>query len=611
MGENGLYKDGSVLIEKNEAKVWNKISEKTIHKRLAGLSCDFMEAAENKSIQLDEDDRIKLRLLANVASMRLTPGSANEPFSPLSQRPDGSHTALPHNFSAQDLDLLLELVGDVEFCLLKARIYDLLWFRLKPKQPEHAKAAIGCYISLGINPETWDLDGRSEFEQAYRLARKIKSIEQQDSIEGMICAEIDKYIKGDLAVSFSVLSLIDELNLLKGEDGASKCEAIGNKLVAERNFQGASRLFLLASKRYRDDRSKYIAMLVRVAECYASEAQSLFESESGSKLMSGSMFSKAIQAYRTIPNEFREQYGVQVLISKLRHKLNSAGKNVVNNMVPIRTRIENSNDLKEIARAHVSGKATEYEALCCFTSEIFGPTFKKCKSSNEQCKGSGFFGLFVGAEQYSDDGRVIAKSPDLISAWEDGGDKYDAVMHEKMVRSFNEEMNLYVQNYIIPALHKILDEHSFSKLFVYEVCRLSPLISSDSINLVSQAIWLGFEYNFHIAIHIVAPQIEKIVRILLKKEGAHTTTHKDGIDHENSLSSLLDLKEAKTVLGEDFVFELKAVFTDSVGPNLRNEVAHGLLTDGGAFSFAPVYGWWLLLRIIMHSINKPKDSDNH
>ncbi|MEE9424632.1 MAG: DUF4209 domain-containing protein [Methylococcales bacterium] len=66
--------------------------------------------------------------------------------------------------------------------------------------------------------------------------------------------------------------------------------------------------------------------------------------------------------------------------------------------------------------------------------------------------------------------------------------------------------------------------------------------------------------------------------------------------------ALLDMPEAEKIFGVDLLFELKAVFTDSIGPNLRNEVAHGLLTDNAAFGTAPVYAWWMLLRWVVHSV---------
>ena len=66
----------------------------------------------------------------------------------------------------------------------------------------------------------------------------------------------------------------------------------------------------------------------------------------------------------------------------------------------------------------------------------------------------------------------------------------------------------------------------------------------------------------------------------LKAAGIKTTNlDSDGIENENGLSTLMDLPEVTQIFGEDISFELKALFCDPFGPNLRNELAHGLLDD--------------------------------
>ncbi|KAB1117662.1 DUF4209 domain-containing protein, partial [Micromonospora sp. AMSO12t] len=35
------------------------------------------------------------------------------------------------------------------------------------------------------------------------------------------------------------------------------------------------------------------------------------------------------------------------------------------------------------------------------------------------------------------------------------------------------------------------------------------------------------------------------------------------------------------------------------GPNLRNDLAHGLLNDPESWSAAAVYAWWLCLRLVV------------
>ena len=48
-------------------------------------------------------------------------------------------------------------------------------------------------------------------------------------------------------------------------------------------------------------------------------------------------------------------------------------------------------------------------------------------------------------------------------------------------------------------------------------------------------------------------------------------------------------------------FEIKALFCDPFGSNLRNEVAHGLLDDGVCWSVYAVYAWWFGLKLVFNT----------
>ena len=63
----------------------------------------------------------------------------------------------------------------------------------------------------------------------------------------------------------------------------------------------------------------------------------------------------------------------------------------------------------------------------------------------------------------------------------------------------------------------------------------------------------------------------------------------------------MDLPEAEQVFGEDLAFELRSLFCDSFGPNLRNELAHGLLDEDGCHSPFAIYAWWLALRLTFNT----------
>ena len=94
-----------------------------------------------------------------------------------------------------------------------------------------------------------------------------------------------------------------------------------------------------------------------------------------------------------------------------------------------------------------------------------------------------------------------------------------------------------------------------------------------------------------------------MLRCLLKEIGVHTTKiDSQSIEHELSLSALLDFPEVKQLLGENLSFELQSIFAHSLGPNLRNQTAHGLLDDNEASALHSIYAWWMVLRIVVRSI---------
>lgn len=110
----------------------------------------------------------------------------------------------------------------------------------------------------------------------------------------------------------------------------------------------------------------------------------------------------------------------------------------------------------------------------------------------------------------------------------------------------------------------------------------------------------GLDGDFASAASLVVPQIEHWVRVRLKERGSHTmVTDERGVETENGLGTLLDDPQASDAVGLPLLFELKALLTDQVGPNLRNEIAHGLVDDQALGSPAAVAAWWLALKVVM------------
>ena len=163
-------------------------------------------------------------------------------------------------------------------------------------------------------------------------------------------------------------------------------------------------------------------------------------------------------------------------------------------------------------------------------------------------------------------------------------------------------LSIIVQARILPALDVLTLEHHLRAADFIEIARRSPIVPMGREVLFGKALAQGFNRDFATSLHLLTPQIEHMVRIHLKSAGVSTTRlDQGGIETENGLSTLIDLPKTVDIFGEELAYELKALFCDQLGANLRNDIAHGLLDDQKCQSFYSVYAWWLGLKLVFNT----------
>lgn len=546
-----------------------------------------------------------LDLLAQSASMMLEASSINEPFKAYFQDfRAGRRSALPDDFAEEELIFFEDIVNEISEPLLKARLADLLWLLRKPKNPEHAKIAIDSYISQPIDDEAW-LRGLNDcWERAARLCLQTRDFDRLEKIKARLFSAFCSECPRTKFMSLWLADLLDKLKIDNDfkEDIASSLGEKASDLKKNGDFHAARSYFELAAKKYRQcsDDNGWLESLVAIAQCFELEADSR---SSGSNMVANSFYENAIQSYRKIPTKHREVYGVEERIRVIRDKIAVSGKASLEEMGFVSTPGIDISDMVEQSIEHVSGKQSAEEALMYFTGLFGGPEYEKHSESAKEILKKSFLSSLFGSSHMSSDGRVIAKTPAMnLRAGEDDPAN-QAALHRQVQQQFSIEIQIVVEGQIMPALRQLLMEHRFTKEIMVAACHYSPIVPQGRESMLGHALWLGFEYEFGLAIHLLCPQVEHIVRSQLKGIGAHTSNiDKEGIENENGLSSLMELPEALNLYGKDLVFEMKSVFTDSLGFNLRNEVAHGLLDDDSSLSIQSVYAWWMVLRLVMRSI---------
>ncbi|AUD78629.1 DUF4209 domain-containing protein [Kangiella profundi] len=543
-----------------------------------------------------------LWLLADACSMSLKPNSLNEPFAPFMVM-DGKRSALPEDFKNEDIEFFSQIIPFIDEPKLCARISDIAWLLLKPKNPQHALSAIDNYRSIEIGTESWIRDGRECWDRAIQLCLMLRAGagERLKEIESKIVEALKESSPEDGYLANWLADLLSKhhLGVKDKKDIAEKLEALATYFEDSGDLHRARDYLDAASEWYKksEDVPQSTVMIVKNAECWVKEAIARQASANPSNMVAASFYESAIHKYRTIPKALRDQHNVEERIVELRGLMNEAGENSLNEMGQITSGPIDISELIENSVKAVKGKELS-EALLQFANVYRGARADKIRSfSEEMIRNHPLQSLFA-ATHMSSDGRVVAKKP----AADLGGENQESVIWPEMVKHYAMELSLVVQGDIWPALEVIRQEHRLKEADFYSVVKRSPVVPPDRIRLMAKALFQGFDGDFISALHLLIPQIENLVRYHLKQHGEKTTNIDiNGIENENGLSTLMDNPKVEDIFGKDLSFELKAIFCDPFGPNLRNELAHGLIGYEESQNIYSIYAWWLTFRLIFNT----------
>ena len=540
--------------------------------------------------------RKSLFLLSNICSPMIDLESRNDPFQPFMTW-GNKRSFLPIDLIDEEI-LYLSSILDEDFPpILKARIADILWTYSKPKNKKHSEIAIENYISMDVFDDFFEPDVYVFWERTVMLAKQIKNSSLIEKIKSKLLNEIDHPSTNWDFHLLKIIEIFDNTDLDKGlnhelaEKLLEKQKEFNHEKqfhIAEKYLESATKLFKKAGNA--EDSYRSLAFLAQATENHGDYRKN------ESAMVANSFYKLALQRYREIPNLYRNTLQIDQKLDTVQDKITQSGLLITDELQLISTKQMNISELQEQSINHVKDKQTAFESLLYF-SGVSSCNFESIwKSTENNINNSPISSLF-GATSVSLDGRKISSIPPL------NGDNKDEVILKTAIKNFGIHMHLAVEGCILPALEQIQKEHLFPKEFLIQLCKLSAIVPDKREILVANALYQGFGWDFRSAIHLLAPQVENIVRQLLKQNGLVTThTDQDGIENEMGLSSLVNMEQARGILGDDLWFELQAVFTDSLSANLRNEVGHGLLDDDTSNSLYSVYAWWMVLRLIIRNI---------
>jgi len=565
----------------------------------------------------EKDEAEVLGLLSSVCLMMFScTNSTNEPYTPLWTMNGRSSATLGYFENEGILNFFNDIFPLLNKCpLLKARIGDVLWILAPKKEFKHAQGAIKAYMSLPIDQSSWYGNNDQAWQRAITFTKKLGNGGKSHLIKIEV-AFYDAFTKASKSHRKFTQRLAD-LMLMEGfsenhsETIAKTLDRHAKKLSQQNEFNWAQEGFRLAAEWHERAGNHLESFKAEVAIADTLVLEADFKRDSGTNgiLVSGELYDRALQLYRNIPNELRGKLRLNKKIQNASLEKEATNKQAVGLMRP------HEIEAIDYRRVHLFAKQlvqSENPLQCLRNLTAINSGFDIDNFENEiRTKKRGFFRSMFSSTQMTDTGQIAAKAPSIgLDPLDPETEEYKKWMSFQLHQRYQIMVNLHVSGIVMPALWEMHQTKRLTERFFVNLAYWSPTIPEGREYLVGKALYCGYELDFSTAIHILSPQIENIVRTHLKQSLVNTRhTDRNGIDTEKGLSSLTgkDVPEFESIFGRDIAAEIRMLFCEGTGPNLRNNVAHGLLDDSSSNSPFSIYAWWFLLKILFRSFQKENE----
>ncbi len=164
------------------------------------------------------------------------------------------------------------------------------------------------------------------------------------------------------------------------------------------------------------------------------------------------------------------------------------------------------------------------------------------------------------------------------------------VLHLHLLRQCDRKAELD-GTIILPEILKLIREnHTFTEADLNFLVRNNPIIPPGREGIFASGICLALNGKYYEALHILAPQMEHLFRTLASElDGWTTYVDSKALTKRKTLEHIFHLPEFKDSIDNRYSLTFESLLTSSVGGNIRNKIAHGLMDESAAQSGNSVY----------------------
>lgn len=539
-----------------------------------------------------DDEQIEceafLWLLANATSLHLQVHDPSEPYVPMMVLRD-RRTAAIEDFTAEELDRLRSSIPFIAETELRARLCDILWERQRDHQM--ASMAVSAYVGAALqleDPDSWPpcID---RLDRAAQLARALgKNRPELQQVTSTAWDLLTKYRGEDpLYMSARLIEILLEnqagdLTIMASiADRAATRARSANDWDRERTYLELKSQCLQRSgdqDASREEALKAVDTFVAAADAAA---------DAGSHVLATIHLQHAIEALRRIPN-------TKPQAEELHRRLLQHQKLSVNEFRPSSFTVDTT-EIRRGAVDEVSGKSLE-QAFFTFARLVEPLEVASTREHAERSVRDHPLQHLFSSMKVNSEGKVIARRPGMNLS---DTESQEVAVEAKMSQFAVLHHRFTGEAVFNPARLQIKEEHDINADSLLPLISRSSFVPSGRELIFALGIEAGFRGDFVTAVHLLVPQIENSVRhILVLNEFLASSLDSQGIQKERDLNYLLYQPDVAQVFGEDLVFDMRTLLVDPHGENLRNRMAHGLMSASEFATGSAVYVWWLAMNII-------------
>lgn len=545
--------------------IYELLNRIIVNKRYSLSPNLFIEADRT---ELSEEERSIFDLLKNIVSLGTKIHNDGIEFHPMFVMADGSRTFSIEDISEDDYLILHSLKLEKMPLILRALIADILW--TNKKEFNAAKIAANAYWELFTfwyrdddNVGTIDIIRRAVCISAQTkqtlLFERIQGWfvdfleEKAANNDGFFALRVMELFFGQKNFDVSIfLPVLDDL-IDGNSDNIAKVEQ-AYKLKTEC-------LFKLKRK---EDAIKNNNLL---ADYYLEFAEKIFKKDIQGALRAVNFYQKGIMLYRN--------NGESDKADAAHKRLVEIQKEIPKIMVPFSVELDIKGVIDNL-KANMEGLSFEECVIRLTQMFVFEKQEDIKKRVIEEFKDNPISHLFGKSLINAQGQTVLALHPLDIHDPEKDPKLMELHMYQNALEKQKVAGDIWVKN----ALIIIRDKFVIDKSMVEFLVKDNPIIPDGRERIFQSGLYMFLNGDYYEALHILAPQVENLFRNIAREVGGLTVTlEKDGSSMEKVLSSILSLPELVDCYDNDILFTFRGLLNEQAGANIRNEIAHGIISE--------------------------------